>query len=96
MGPRAAVGSRRQSPAMHLTRRFWGGGPRVVMAVSVVVETVTWGVRARLVIRGGPAGLEAREWGVVGAVSKQVDASLSNRRGEGICWFCSGGFNGGG
>ena len=35
MGPRAAVGSRRQSPAWHLTRRFRGGGPRVLMAVFV-------------------------------------------------------------
>ena len=95
MGPRAAVGSRGQSPAWHLTRRFRGGGPRVLMAVSVVDETVTWGVRARLVVGGGPAGLEARERMVIGAVRKQVDASLSHRRGEGI-WFCSGGFDWGG
>ena len=43
MGPRAAVVSRRRSPARPLTRRFWGGGLRVLVAVPVVVETVTWG-----------------------------------------------------
>ena len=68
MGPGASVGSRRQSPAWHLTRRFRGGGPRVVVTVFVIVETVTWGVWARLVVGGGSAGLEPREGGVIGAV----------------------------
>ena len=51
MGPGAAVGSRRQSPAWHLTRRFRGGGPRVVVTVFVIVETVTWGLWTGLVVR---------------------------------------------
>ena len=95
MGPRAAVVSRRQRPAWHLTRRFRGGGSRVVMSVFAVDGTVTWGFRARLVVGGGPAGLKAWERGVIGAVPKQVDAGLSDRGGESI-WFCSGGFNRGG
>ena len=68
MGPGAAVGSRRQSPAWHFTRRFRGGGPRVVVTVFVIVESVTWGLWAGLVVRGGSAGLEPLEGRGVGAV----------------------------
>ena len=92
MGPGAAVGSRRQCPARHLTRRFRGGGPRKVVTVFVFFESVTWGFWTGLVVRGGSAGLEPLEGRGVGAVREQVNAGLSDRRGESV-WFCSGGFD---